>query len=86
MKMMMMMRVAPAAKAFAFVRAAPLNRQYVRFTALRMMSAVVAPPVKVCRVDEEWNVYYIISNESHDDADFAATQPEGQPSGSVVVV
>lgn len=42
---MMMMRVAPAAKAFAFARALPPIRQGMSLTALRMMSA--APSVKV---------------------------------------
>lgn len=49
--MMMMMRVGPAAKAFAFARAVPVNRQnVVNLTALRMMSALSPPPVKVRNV------------------------------------
>jgi hypothetical protein len=40
-----MMRLAPAAKAFAFVTSRPANRN-VAFTALRMMSSA-APSIKV---------------------------------------
>ena len=44
-----MMRIVPAAKAFAFAASRPASRN-VAFTSLRMMSAAV-PDVKVSRSD-----------------------------------